>query len=104
MIEVVAGVICHFFFPATSDYFTLSQDVIFPAGISQRSVVISIVEDSVLEAIEFFSLRVTVPATYAGVVLLDTDVATISITDDDSKLLHWSAQICPWVLFEVACN
>ena len=70
---------------AASDYSALSQDVVFPAGITHRSVAIPIMEDSVLEAVESFFVSVTVPADHAGVVLLDTEAATINITDDDSK-------------------
>ena len=70
---------------AFSDYSAVSQEVVFPAGTTQRSVNIYIIEDSVLEAVEFFYVEVAVPASYAGVVLLDTDTATVSITDDDSK-------------------
>ena len=61
----------------------------FPAGTTQSSVAIPIVEDSVLETSESFSVRVTVPASQAGLVLLGTDTATISISDDDSEWLHW---------------
>ena len=61
------------------------RDVMFPAGITQKSVAIPIVEDSVLEATESFFVNVTVPADHAGVVLLSTNAATISITDDDNK-------------------
>ena len=63
-----------------------------PPGTTQRIVAIPVVNDRVLEATESFSVRMTVPASHAGVVLLDTDIATISITDDDSKWLHWSAK------------
>ena len=71
--------------PALSDYSPVSQEVVFLAGTMQKSVAISIVEDSVLEGTESFTVEVTVPASYAGVVLLGTDTATISITDDDCK-------------------
>ena len=63
----------------------MSQEVVFPAGTTQSSVAIPIVEDGVLEATESFSVRVTVPASQAGLVLLGTDTATISISDDDSE-------------------
>ena len=71
--------------PAAKDYLAVSQEVVIPAGNTQKRVAIPIVEDNVLEATEFFSVRVTVLASYAGVVFLGTDVALISITDDDSK-------------------
>ena len=93
-----------FSIPAPSDYSALSQEVVFPANTTQRRVAILIVEDNVLEATEFFSVRVTVLPSYTGVVLLDTDVALISITDDDSKWLHWSAIVYRWLHVEVACN
>ena len=80
------------FSTAPSDYSAVSQEVVFSAGTRQRTVNISIIEDSVLEDVEFFYVRVKVPASHAGVVLLGTDTATISITDDDSKWQHWSAQ------------
>ena len=70
---------------APSDYSAVSQEVVFPAGSTQRSVAIPIMDDSVLEAMESFYVRVTIPASHVEVVMLDTDVATISITDDDSK-------------------
>lgn len=73
-------------FLASSDYSSVSQEVMFPAGTTQRNVAITITEDSVLEDMEFFSVRLSVLASHAGVVLLGTDAAaTISITDDDSK-------------------
>ena len=71
--------------PASSDYSAASQEVMFPAGTTQKIVAIPILDNSVLEAKESLSLRATVPASLAGVVLLGTDIATISITDDDSK-------------------
>ena len=83
---------------AASDYFAFSQEVVFSAGITEMRVAIFIMEDSVLESMEFFYVRVTVPASYAGAVFLDTDAATINITDNDSRWLHL------WLLFEVACN
>ena len=73
---------------APSDYSAVSQEVEFPAGTTQRGVAIPIMEDSVLEAMESFSVRVTVPASHAGLVLLDRDTATVSITDDDSEWPH----------------
>ena len=76
--------------PATSDYSAVSQDVIFSAGTTQKNVAVPIVEDSVLEAIESFSVSVTVPADNAAVVLLGTDAATINITDNDSTWSHQS--------------
>ena len=63
----------------------MSQEVVFPAGTTQRSVVIPIVEDGVLEATESFSVRVTVPASHAGVVALGRDMADVVISDDDGK-------------------
>ena len=63
----------------------MSQEVVFPAGTTQRSVNVSIIEDSVLEAVEFFYVEMAIPGSHAGVVLLGTDTATIRITDDDSK-------------------
>ena len=77
---------------ALRDYSAVSQEVMFPAGTTQRSVAIPIMEDSVLEAMEFFTVEVTVPASYAALVLLGTDTAIINVTDDDSELLHWSTQ------------
>ena len=71
--------------PAFSDYLPVSQEVVFPAGTTQKSVAISTLEDSVLEAMEVCYVRVTVPASHTGVVQLGTDTATISITDDDCK-------------------
>jgi len=81
---------CSFLPPALSDYSAVSQEVVFPAGTTQRSFAIPIMDDSVLEAMEFFSVEVTVPASYAAMVLLGTNTAIINVTDDDSELLHWS--------------
>ena len=44
---------------------------------------IPIMKDSVLEAMEFFYVDVTVPAIHTGVVLLGTNNASINIIDDD---------------------
>ena len=76
------------FTPALSDYSAVSQEVVFPAGTTQRRVAIPIIKNSVLEATEFFTVRVTVLPSHAGVVFLNRDVATISIADDDCKWLH----------------
>ena len=56
----------------------------FPAGTTQRSVAIPIVEDGVLEATESFSVSVSVQGDADGVVL-GTSSAEISIQDDDSE-------------------
>ena len=85
---------CAVSLPAFRDYSAVSQEVVFPAGTTQRSVNISIMEDSVLEAMKFFYVKVTIPASHAGVVLLGTDTATISIIDDDCKWFHSCAE-CP---------
>ena len=77
--------LCSFFPLALSDYLAVSQEVVFPAGTTHRSVNIFIIEDSVVEGVELFYVAVTVPASHSGVVLLGTDTATISISDDDSK-------------------
>ena len=74
-----------FFTPVASDYSTTSQEVTIPTGTIQQRMAIPIVGDNVLEAMEFFSVRVKVPARDAGVVLVDVDAATITITNDDSK-------------------
>ena len=81
---MVAGVM-YFYPPALSDYSSISQEVVFPAGTIQRSVNISITDDIVLEAIESFYVEVIVQASHAGMVLLGRGTAIISITDDDSK-------------------
>ena len=80
------------FLPAARDYGAVPHEVVFPTGTTQKIVAIPIIEDSVLEAKESFSMRVTVPASHAGVLLLGTDVATISITDNDSKWMFLSAR------------
>ena len=89
--------------PAIRDYSAVSQEVVFPAGTTQRSVNISVMEDSVLQAMKFFYVVVTVPASHAGVVLLGTDTATISIKDDDSKWPLFSAKY-PRLLFHMFCD
>lgn len=76
---------------APSDYLSVLKEVIFPAGTTQKNVAISIMEDSVLEALESFSVRMTVPPDHAEVVLLGMDVATINIIDDDSRWPQGSA-------------
>ena len=73
------------FLSAPSDFSATSQVVVFPVGTTQKSVAIPIVEDSVLEANELFTVEVTVPASLAEEVLLGTVSATISISDDDCK-------------------
>ena len=76
---------CAVLLPAPSDYSAVSQEVVFPAGTTHRSVVIPIVDDSVLENMEFFSVSVTVPASHLGVVSLGLHIADVFITDDDGK-------------------
>ena len=63
----------------------MSQEVVFPDGTTQRSVNISIMEDSVLEDMESFSVRVTVPAGDLGVIVLGLHTADILITDNDGE-------------------
>ena len=100
--EIVLGFTYHFP-PAASDYSAVSQEVMFPAGYTQMSVNISIVENAVLEAMKVFYVEVTVPASHAGVVLLGTDTATISIKDDDSKWSLFSAKY-PRLFFHMFCD
>ena len=90
---------------AASDYSTVSQELVFPAGTSQRMIALPIIEDSVLEGIESFSVNLSVPASHAGVVLLGTDTATISIIDDDSKWVHKNAECQYWYyIVELVCD
>ena len=70
--------------PASSDYYAVSQDVVFPAGTTQRSVAIPIVEDSVLEAMEFFSVSISVQGDSDGVVLGVSSV-DVYIQNDDGE-------------------
>ena len=86
-------VLCVVFLTASSDYSAVWQEVVFPAGTTQRSMAIPIMEDSVLEATESFYVMVTTPVSHTEVVMLDTNVATINITDDDCKWLHVGVQI-----------
>lgn len=61
------------------------MNVTFSAGLSEMTVTIQTVEDTILEPMpESFLVRLTVPADQIGLAL-GTDTATISITDDDSK-------------------
>ena len=78
---------CHvlYFPPAPSDYFAVSQEVVFPAGATQRSVAIPIMEDSMFEAIELFIVSVMVPASHVGVVALGLQRADVFIMDDDGE-------------------
>ena len=81
-----------FFSPASRDYSAVSQEVVFPAGTTERSVAIFIVDDNVLEAVETFNVKMTVPDSHARVVLPDIDSATVTIIDDESEGLHWSTK------------
>lgn len=103
--DFVASVDVCLFSPAPSDYSAVSQEVIFPAGTTQRSVAIPITGNSVLEDIEFFYVKMSILASQAEVVLLGTDAATISITDDDSKWVHKSTkQLHKYLIVDLAPN
>lgn len=61
------------------------MNLTFSSGLSERTVTIQTVEDSILEPnAESFFVRLIVPADQIGLGL-GTDTATVSITDDDSK-------------------
>ena len=76
---------CNVLPPAPSDYSAVSQEVVFPAGTTQKRVDIPIVNDHVLETMEFFSVSVIIPASHLGVVALGLNRADIFITDDDGE-------------------
>ena len=69
---------------APGDYPSLTTSVVFPAGVTEQTVVVSVVDDGVLEGPESFSLQLT--ALSAGVVADDTS-ATVVIEDNDGQLL-----------------
>ena len=71
-------------FPAPSDYSAVSQEVVFPAGTTQRIVAIPIVEDSILENIESFLVSISVQDDLDGVVL-GVDSVEVSIQNEDSE-------------------
>ena len=87
--------------PAPSDYSAVSQEVVFPAGTTQRSVAIPIMEDSVLEATEFFLVSISIQGGSDGVVLR-VDSVEVSIQNNDSEFAIAMA-INPIMLFSETC-
>jgi hypothetical protein len=74
---------------AGSDYTSISQDVFFSAGQSERTVSIPITDDAVHEGNETVSLTLTGPSD--GATLGGQDTATLTIVDNDVATLAFSA-------------
>ena len=74
--------------PAPSDYTSLTTSVIFPAGITEMTVVILISQDTILEELESFLIEMT-PLT-SGVTVHDS-IATVFIEDNDGEYIGCSA-------------
>ena len=72
---------------AVHDYITTSQRVTFPPTVTSQTVMVSIVDDNVVESMEQFTALLSVSAGQSGVGL-GVDTATVNIIDDgDGKFL-----------------
>ena len=71
---------------AVQDYVSTSQRVTFPPTVTSQTVMVSIVDDNVVESMEQFTALLSVPAGQSGVGL-GVDTATVNIIDADGKFL-----------------
>ena len=72
---------------AVQDYVTTSRRVTFPPTVTSQTVMVSIVDDNVVESImEQFTALLSVPAGQSGVGL-GADTATVNIIDADGTFL-----------------
>jgi len=69
---------------ASADYTSKSIDLIFGSSNNKRCVVIPVLNDTVPEVPEHFSVMLFMKTSLAGVVLTP-DNATVVINDDDGK-------------------
>lgn len=85
-IEVHVAQIWYSFSPsAPGDYISLTISVAFPAGVREQSVVVSIVDDRVLENTESFMLEL---APLSNGVVVGRTAASVLIEDNDGNCLH----------------
>ena len=73
---------------AVQDYITTSQRVIFPPTVTSQTVMVSILDDNVVESMEQFTALLSVPVGQSGVGL-GADTATVNIIDGDGKFLYY---------------
>ena len=79
---------CAFFFTiASADYTSKSIDLIFGPSISKQCVLISVLNDTIPEVPEHFSVVLSMTTLLAGVVLTP-DNATVVINDDDGEYIY----------------
>ena len=69
---------------AGADYTTTSVTVTIPATVSSQSVIVPIINDSLIEGVEQFSAQLSLPAGQDGV-MLGANTATVEITGDDGE-------------------
>ena len=77
----------HHYHAGPTDFESVIQDVLFPAGISNITLPVTVVNDSILEAIEFFYMRILVPIDLVDAVHLNdnTSLASVTIIDNDCE-------------------
>lgn len=77
---------------AGSDYFGASFTVTIPAGQTQVSQLVPIIEDVEAEGTERFQANLAIPSASAdlGVTLGDGDIAVVDILDDDGVVVQFS--------------
>ena len=77
---------CSLYFAAGDDYTVIMERVTFQISDTSQDVMVPILPDIILEeSVEQFSASLTVPIGEEGVALGTNDMATVQITDDDSK-------------------
>ena len=70
------------FLLAPGDYSSLTTSVVFPAGVREEEVEILVVDDTVLEGVQSFSVEIS---PLSSGVTVDDGSAKVLIEDNDSK-------------------
>ena len=71
------------------DYNSGPYTVTIPAGQTNATFDIGIINDTVREGNENFMLTINSSSLPGGVTPGNPDIATVTIVDDDGKLSHW---------------
>ena len=78
------NVLCIFFTIASADYTSKSIDLIFGSSNKKQCVLISVLNDTIPEVPEHFSVVLSMTTPQAGVILTPDNV-TVVINDDDGE-------------------
>lgn len=78
----IKSIVAYSYPPAPGDYTALNSTVVFPAGKREHIIAIEIVDDSVLEEAESFTVQLS---PLSSGVRIDDGMTSVVIRDDDSK-------------------